>query len=42
MRHAMKDIASGLVTLALICTAFTAAIHFQPVADATASELRQA
>lgn len=42
MRRTMKDIAAGFVTLALICTAFTAAIHYQPVADAAAMELRQA
>lgn len=42
MRNVMKDLTSGLVTLALICSAFAAAIHYQPVADAAAAELRQA
>ncbi|WP_312814397.1 hypothetical protein [Brevundimonas sp.] len=42
MRTTIRDLTSGLATLALIAVMFTAAAHIQPVADATAAEARQA
>ncbi|WP_312126523.1 hypothetical protein [Brevundimonas sp.] len=42
MNRIIKDLASGIVTLALIATAFVGAVHIQPMMDAVAEEKRQA
>lgn len=42
MHQLTKDALAGLVALSLIGMTFTAAIHFQPMAEAAAREARQA